>query len=61
MEKWLLLGYHTHSGDRVVALIKRKMVLVFRNPEIMAGTGVRPLQKPGFSMLYFGGLISLLL
>jgi hypothetical protein len=39
MEKRLLLGYHTHSGDRVFALIKRKMTLwlsrgyaPYRNP-----------------------------
>ena len=55
MEKRLLLGYHTHSRDEVFALIKRKMALVLRNPEIRAIAGVRPLQKPGFSMLYFWG------
>lgn len=53
MEKRLLLGYHTHSSDRVFALIKRKMVLVFRNPEIRTIAGLAPLQKSGFSMLYF--------
>lgn len=55
MEKRLLLGYHTHSGDEIFALIKRKIALVFRNPEIRAIVGLAPLQKQGFSMLYFWG------
>ncbi|WP_293135238.1 hypothetical protein [Microcoleus sp. bin38.metabat.b11b12b14.051] len=54
MEKRLLLGYHTHSGDEVFALIKRKMVLVFRKPKIRAIAGLAPLLKASFSMLYFG-------
>ena len=55
MEKRLLLGYHTHSGDEVFGLIKRKMVLVFRNLEIKTIAGLAPLLKPSFSMLYLGG------
>jgi len=53
MEKRLLLGYHSNSGDSVVALIKRKMALVFRNSELGRSRGNSPAAKPIFYVLYF--------
>jgi len=39
MEKRLLLGYHTHSGDSVVALIKRKTLFGIHKSRIRANMG----------------------
>ena len=53
MEKRLLLGYHTHSGDEVFGLIKRKMVLVFRNLEIRTIAGLAPPTESEFLYVIF--------